>query len=159
MKRILVISVIILTLIAMYGYAQMGGMTGRGMMGEMQQMMQWMMGREIRVDPPGPRPPANTQTVATGRWLYERRCAVCHGDRGDGKGKRAGELYIKPRDFTTGVYKFRSTLSGSLPTDEDIYTTISRGVRGTGMLPWFGLSKEEKWAVTYYLKTLSERFE
>jgi cytochrome c len=26
------------------------------------------------------------------------------------------------------------------------------------MLPWFDLSKREKWAVTYYIKTFSERF-
>ncbi len=160
MKRIVLISVIIIALTAVYGYTQMGpGMMGRGMMGGMNQMMQWMMGQEIEVDPSGPRPPENDNTISAGRGIYERRCAVCHGERGDGRGSRAGELYTRPRDFTTGVYKFRSTPSGSLPTDEDIYTTISRGLRGTGMLPWPGLSTEEKWAVTYYIKTFSERFE
>ena len=67
-------------------------------------------------------------------------------------------MQIKPGDFSSGNYRYRSTPPGSLPTDEDIYITISRGIRGTGMLPWFGLSSEERWAVTYYLKTLSDRF-
>ena len=155
MKRLFLISIMILTLTVVYGYTQMGG----GMMGEMQQMMQWMSGGEVEVNLSGPRPSENVRTIMAGRRIYERRCAGCHGEKGDGKGKKADELRTKPRDFTIGVYKLRSTPSGSLPTDEDIYTTISRGLRGTAMLPWFGLSKEEKWAVTYYLKTFSERFE
>jgi cytochrome c len=161
MKKTFVISVLILGFSATYSIAQMGhGMMRSGhMMRGMNQMMQWMMGQEIEVDLSGPRPPENARTITEGRRIYERRCAVCHGENGDGRGKRANELYTKPRDFTIGVYKFRSTLSGSLPTDEDIYISVSRGIRGTGMLPWSGLSKKEKWAVTYYIKTLSERFE
>ncbi len=160
MRRMFVISFLIAGLAATYSIAQMGhGMMRGGMMGDMNQMMQWMMGEEIEVDLHGPRPLENNNTISAGRRIYERRCAVCHGERGDGKGSRAGELNTRPRDFTLGVYKFRSTPSGSLPTDEDIYTSISAGVRGTGMLPWFGLSKKEKWAVTYYIKTFSERFE
>ncbi len=160
MRRIFVISFLIVGLAATYSIAQMGhGMMRGGMMGDMNQMMQWMMGQEIEVDLTGPRLPENNNTISAGRRIFEKRCAVCHGERGDSKGSRAGELNTKPRDFTLGVYKFRSTPSGSLPMDEDIYTSISAGVRGTGMLPWFGLSKEEKWAVTYYIKTFSERFE
>lgn len=143
-----------------YVYVQMGGgMMGPGMMGDMRQMMQWMGGREVAVDLSGPRPSENKRTITAGRRIYERRCAVCHGDNGDGMGQKAHMLLTKPRDFTAGIYKFRSTPTGSLPADKDIYTIISRGIRGTAMLPWFGLSKDEKWAVTYYLKTFSERFE
>ncbi len=160
MRKIFIISLLILGLLATYSIAQMGGMMRGGrMMGGMNQMMQWMMGQEIEVDVYGPRPLENDNTISAGRKIYKRRCAVCHGERGDGKGSRIGELYTKPRDFTMGVYKFRSTPSGSLPTNEDIYIAISRGIRGTGMLPWFGLSMKEKWAVTYYIKTFSERFE
>ena len=132
----------ILTLTAGHIYAQMGdGMMGPGMMRGMRQMMQWMSGHEVGVDLSGPRPSENTQSVTAGHWIYEQRCAVCHGEKGDGRGKRADELYSKPRDFTIGTYKFRSTPSGSLPRDEDIYTTISRGLRGTGMLPCCGDSQ------------------
>jgi cytochrome c oxidase cbb3-type subunit 2 len=159
MKRMLLISIIILTLTAVYGYTQMGhNMMRRGMMGEMRQLMQWIGGQEVVVDLSVPHPPENFRVVREGKHIYEERCAVCHGEKGDGKGRRANELITKPFDFTSGTYKFRSTPSGSLPTDEDIYSTISRGIRGTGMLPWFDLSKSEKWAVTYYIKTFSERF-
>jgi cytochrome c oxidase cbb3-type subunit 2 len=151
MKKIMLICMIIIMLVAVYGYTMMRG----SMMG----MMQGTRGDEVEVDLSGPRPPENERTIAAGQRVYEQRCAVCHGLRGDGEGPRANDLYSRPRDFTRGLYKFRSTPTGSLPADEDIYSTISRGIRGTGMMPWYRLRKDDRWAVTYYLRTFSERFE
>ena len=102
----------------------------------------------------GESPPAS----GIARRLYLENCAACHGERGDGKGPEVNRLKIKPRDFTGGIYKFRSTRSGSLPLDEDIFRTISRGVRTTSMLAQLHLSEKERWAVTEYLKTFSRRF-
>jgi cytochrome c oxidase cbb3-type subunit 2 len=96
--------------------------------------------------------------VKLGERIYRENCAACHGEKGDGKGPQADRLKTKPRDFTTGIYKFRSTLSGSLPLDEDIFRTISRGVRGTSMLAQLHLSEKERWAVTEYLKKFSGKF-
>jgi mono/diheme cytochrome c family protein len=93
-----------------------------------------------------------------GKRLYLQHCAACHGEKGDGQGPEAHRLKIKPRDFTTGNYKFRSTPSGSLPTDEDIFRAITQGVRTTSMLAQLHLSERERWAVAAYLKTFSERF-
>lgn len=152
MKRILLISIIILALPAVFGYYQVNGR----MMGE---LMQWLAGDEIVVDLSGPRPPEDTGTIERGQIIYDKHCAICHGDNGDGKSIRSVDMQVKPGNLSAGRYRYRSTPAGSLPTDEDIYLTISRGIRGTGMLPWFGLSSEDKWAVTYYIKTLSERFE
>lgn len=73
-------------------------------------------------------------------------------------GDKAGELLTKPRDFSLGLYKFRSTPSGAPPTDEDIFKTVSRGLHGTAMLPWLGLTTTQKWLVTYYVKTFSDFF-
>jgi cytochrome c oxidase cbb3-type subunit I/II len=96
--------------------------------------------------------------IDLGEKIYLENCAVCHGQRGDGKGPEANRLKTKPRDFTTGNYKFRSTPSGSLPVDRDIFRTISRGVRATSMLSQLHLSENERWAVSEYLKTFSNRF-
>jgi cytochrome c oxidase cbb3-type subunit 2 len=96
--------------------------------------------------------------MQVGEKIYLENCAACHGQRGDGKGPEAHRLKTKPRDFTTGTYKFRSTPSGSLPLDDDIFGSISRGVRTTSMLAQLHLSVEERWAVTRYLKSFSERF-
>jgi len=96
--------------------------------------------------------------IKLGERVYLENCATCHGQKGDGKGPEAHRLKTKPRDFTTGNYKFRSTPSGSLPLDDDIFRSISRGVRTTSMLAQLHLSEKERWAVTKYLKTFSERF-
>ena len=63
--------------------------------------------------------------IKVGEKIYLENCVACHGQKGDGKGPEAGRLKTKPRDFTTGNYKFRSTPSGSLPPDNDIFRTVS----------------------------------
>ena len=71
--------------------------------------------------------------------LYLRHCAVCHGLEGRGDGFAAGLLSPRPRDFTTGVYKFRSTPSGSLPVAADVVRTLRLGLPGTSMPAYEGL--------------------
>ncbi len=93
-----------------------------------------------------------------GRHVYEHHCAVCHGSSGDGNGEAAVRLSTKPADFTSGRYKFRSTPSGSVPTDEDLLRTLTRGVRGTAMVPQTEVPPSGLRAVASYLKTLSPRF-
>jgi mono/diheme cytochrome c family protein len=61
-------------------------------------------------------------------------------------------LITKPRDFTKGIFKFRSTPSGSLPTDQDLYKIITRGVYRTSMPEWSLLGERERWAVIAYVK-------
>ena len=95
------------------------------------------------------------------RWaqrVYESNCAVCHGLQGDGNGPAAGMFLSRPRDFRSGIFKFRSTPSGSLPTDEDLFWTITHGLRWTGMIARPDLSKTELQAVVQQLKSFSPRF-
>jgi mono/diheme cytochrome c family protein len=106
-----------------------------------------------------PRPAVSEQAVSRGRALYEKNCVQCHGERGDGAGYGAPFLVPAPRDFVEAQYKFRSTASGSLPSDEDLFRIISRGANGTGMPPWqYLLSDEDRWALVDYIKTFSPRF-
>ncbi len=98
------------------------------------------------------------EAVARGRAVYERRCIGCHGARGDGNGKAATFLSPRPRDFTTAVFKFRTTPSGTLPTDGDLYRTITRGVRWTAMPTWHEVSDPDRRAVIAYIKTFSPRW-
>jgi cytochrome c oxidase cbb3-type subunit 2 len=93
-----------------------------------------------------------------GRAVYRARCIGCHGPKGDGNGPAATFLTPRPRDFTLGVFKFRTTPSGSLPTDGDLFRTVTRGVRGTAMPSWHELPGEERLAVVAYIKTLSTRW-
>ncbi len=108
--------------------------------------------------------PADEAALALGEEVYRKRCAFCHGDEGAGDGGAAPYLEPRPRDFTLGLYKFRSTQTGELPTDEDLFRTISRGLPGTAMPAWgeppFVLPEAERWAVIHYLKKIStEDFE
>jgi mono/diheme cytochrome c family protein len=77
--------------------------------------------------------------AATSAELYGRECAVCHGSDGRGDGPAAGLLSPRPRDFTSGLYKFRSTPSGTLPTVDDLVGTITAGLPGTSMPGYLGL--------------------
>ena len=93
-----------------------------------------------------------------GRSVYKARCMGCHGPKGDGNGPAATFLTPRPRDFTLGVFKFRTTPSGSLPTDADLFRTVTRGVRWTAMPAWHELAAEERLAVVLHIKTLSARW-
>ena len=93
-----------------------------------------------------------------GKEVFEAHCSGCHGLKGDGAGPAATFLWPLPRDFTAGVFKFRTTPSGVLPTDGDLVRTITRGVRWTAMPTWHEVSEKERLAVVAYLKTLSKRW-
>jgi cytochrome c oxidase cbb3-type subunit 2 len=62
-----------------------------------------------------------------------RYCAWCHGEHGDGRGPSNDRYAVKPTSFTLGVYKCRSTPTGTPPTDDDLRRSIRRGLYGTGM--------------------------
>lgn len=93
--------------------------------------------------------------LAAGRDAYVTNCARCHGDTGKGDGPDALRMVPRPRDFTTGTYKFRSTASGSPPTDDDLFQTLTVGLAGTRMPGWEGLSEGTRWQLVYYIKSLA----
>jgi len=99
-----------------------------------------------------------TGNARRGKALYQRYCIFCHGPQGDGQGESAPYLDPKPRDFTKAVFKCRSTPSGTLPLDSDLYNTISRGVHASGMPSWKPLLKQERTDLVAYIKTFSPLF-
>jgi len=102
--------------------------------------------------------PASADALQRGRLVYEVNCAVCHGVSGDGNGMASHMFRAQPRDFRRGLFKFRSTPSGSLPTDDDLLRTVTEGLRWTGMVGRPDLSEADRRAVVAYVKTLSPRF-
>ncbi len=101
---------------------------------------------------------ADPDTLAKGKALYNDICATCHGINGNGDGVLAANLQTKPRNFTTGLFKFRSTFSGQLPTDQDLSITIKSGTHSTAMTTFETFSPEQIWALVQYIKTFSPRF-
>jgi cytochrome c oxidase cbb3-type subunit 2 len=93
-----------------------------------------------------------------GQRVYAANCAVCHGVNGDGNGMAAHMFRVRPRDFREGIFKFRSTPFGSLPTDDDLLQSLTRGLRWTGMVGRGDLPEGDRLAVVQYLKSFSPRF-
>lgn len=97
-------------------------------------------------------------SLVLGKRIYIESCAVCHGLSGKGDGVVAGNLEVKPRNFTDGKFKVRSTRSGQVPLDEDLYRILGRGMGHDNAMPaWSHLPPKSKHAVIAYIKTFSPK--
>jgi cytochrome c oxidase cbb3-type subunit 2 len=97
-------------------------------------------------------------SAPSGAEHYRRFCVGCHGQNGDGQGENAQWLTPKPRDFTAAVFECRSTPTGTLPTDDDLYRTVTRGFVTTNMPPWLPLTEQTRVDAIAYIKTFSPRW-
>lgn len=108
------------------------------------------------------KPEETPETLARGKAIYTRTCVFCHGINGKGDGPAA--VFIgtytgpRPKDFTREDYKFRSTASGQLPTDDDLFRTLTKGI--PGVMPSFqSFTEQERWEVIAYIKTFAPGFQ
>ena len=98
-------------------------------------------------------------TVELGKAVYEKRCLGCHGEKGAGDGPAASRFKPVPRDFTKGLFKYKTTPHGSPPTDEDLIRTVTEGLPGTVMPAWKSIIKENQIrSAVQYIKTFSPVF-
>ena len=76
--------------------------------------------------------------------LYVENCAFCHGPDGRGNGASAPSMIPRPRDFTQGLFKYKSTPEGAPPSDGDLIAVVTNGLNASGM-PYFRgtLSEQE----------------
>ncbi len=115
----------------------------------------WLRGQKI---PSKPDVSVNIEDpflLKLGAQLFDMYCANCHGAEGRGDGPRAAGLQPRPRDLASGMFKFRSTPSGEPPTPQDLFQTISGGLRGTGMLPFADLPEMQRWALVAHVTKLA----
>src|SRR5271155_5373583 len=93
---------------------------------------------------------------------YRRYCVGCHGEMGDGNGENAvwfiTPMYAKPRDFQLAIFKCRSTPTGTLPTDQDLYDAITRGFDRTNMPQWNTFTKQQRADLVAWVKHFSPRW-
>ena len=99
-----------------------------------------------------------TGHAAAGKDDYRRYCVGCHGELGDGNGENFPWVDPKPRDFQLGVFKCRSTPTGTLPTDADLFDTIARGLDRSNMPQWSTFTKQERADLVAWVKHFSPRF-
>lgn len=98
--------------------------------------------------------PVRLLVGADGHAVHARYCAEGHGPNGAGDGRGAQYLYPKPRDFSRGLFKIRSTPDGQLPTDDDLLRTVTMGMPGSSMPSFAFLPEADRRAVVQHLKTL-----
>jgi len=93
--------------------------------------------------------PPTTELIAAGIDVYKNHCQSCHGQHGDGKGDRAGELSVAPGDFTDASKM--DTL-----TDGELYWQITKGRRP---MPAFEskLSEQQRWEAVDYIRTFGRK--
>jgi high-affinity iron transporter len=83
-----------------------------------------------------------------GEELFVEHCALCHGERGDGRGVRREGLTSPPRDFTNASWR-RST------SPRHVFYAIREGIAGTPMPNWKALSEDDAWDLTAYVLSIS----
>ena len=82
--------------------------------------------------------------IEAGKQIYFKKCVWCHGPEGAGDGPSADRLWPRPRNFNAGTFKIRHTASGELPTENDLFLTVTHGLPGSAMPPWDGILTEQQ---------------
>lgn len=82
-----------------------------------------------------------------GRVLYLQHCALCHGERADGQGRRS--LSVRPADFTDLTWR-------ESMTPRWVFYVIREGIRGTPMPAWKTLDAEQTWNLVAYVLSVAE---
>jgi mono/diheme cytochrome c family protein len=85
--------------------------------------------------------------IQKGKEIYEKKCTLCHGVKGDGNSPASVGLNPKPTNFKEH--------HGIQVTDGEHFWKISRG---RGSMPSFekDLTAEERWQVVNYINTFSK---
>ncbi|HEY3233629.1 MAG TPA: c-type cytochrome [Polyangiaceae bacterium] len=103
--------------------------------------------------------PAAQGDAKRGKETYEKNCAQCHGEEGGGDGPASQFMLPRPRVFKeSNIYKFRTTPSDALPTDQDIFKIITRGIPGTAMPSFASLAESDRWNLVAFVESLAEEF-
>ncbi len=88
-----------------------------------------------------------------GRRLFLNYCAICHGERADGRGQRSAAFDRPPADFTKPGWRGRQT-------PRRLFVTVREGVRGTAMPAWKAtLSDDETWDLVAYVLSVAGKQE
>ncbi len=94
--------------------------------------------------------------LAKGKEIFTAKCALCHGEKGDGKGPGSVNLPLKPADLTD------AKMVAEMPGNFWLWRVSEGGLvepfrsKGSAMPAWKGeLSMNDRWAVIAYAHTLS----
>ena len=89
---------------------------------------------------------ADSSNLETGRDIFYKHCKACHGDKGNGKTFAANVLNPPPKNFTSEKTKKELT-------EERMIHSVTKGRKGTAMMPWeSNLTEEEIRSVVHYIR-------
>ena len=98
--------------------------------------------------PAKPKAPAESKVLLSkGKAAYEMNCIACHGVKGEGDGVAAAAMNPKPRNFAKETFKYGSSV-------EEIFVTITNGVKDTSMVSFQHVPEDDRWGVAYYVKSM-----
>jgi mono/diheme cytochrome c family protein len=93
---------------------------------------------------------ADPAARARGRALFLTHCAICHGERADGRGRRRSAMTRPPADLSRPEWRRRTS-------PRRLFFVVREGLRGTPMPAWKGtLDADQTWDVVAYLRSLPE---
>jgi mono/diheme cytochrome c family protein len=119
----------------------------------------WQPDAQIYADIAWPPGADLAASAPLGARIYAQHCAVCHGPDGRGNGPAAPSLIPRPRDFTLGQFKYKSTPLAQAPSDADLTKIVADGLPASSMPYWRDvLGEGEIRAVVDYIKSLSSVF-
>src|SRR5215471_6918345 len=121
------------------------------------QLIDWMALLALPFVAPSATPVISATAGASegGKSIYLQHCAACHGVNGDGSGPASVWLFPRPRNFSAGLFKIKSTPGMALPTDEDLFDTVTRGMPGSSMPSFTYLTEQERRDAIQYIKSLT----
>jgi cytochrome c oxidase cbb3-type subunit 2 len=64
-------------------------------------------------------------------------------------------VFPRPRTFSAGMFKIKSTPGMALPTDEDLFNTVTRGMPGSSIPSFTYLTEKERRDAVQYVKFLT----
>ena len=94
--------------------------------------------------------PYTQDNLAEGKGLYTIYCAVCHGDKGDGKG------ILVEREKILGVPSYDD--AGRAITEGSVYHVMYYGINNMGSYA-SQTSIEERWQIDHYVMSLKDKLE
>lgn len=102
-------------------------------------------------------PEVTDKIIEEGRKSFEKRkCFECHGGYARGSGEKGQQ--IQKDDWGYRIFPADLTHPWELkngPEVEDLFRSITAGIEGTPMASYeFSMSEDERWAVSYYLKSI-----
>jgi mono/diheme cytochrome c family protein len=88
-------------------------------------------------------------SIVRGQALFIQDCAACHGSEGEGDGRAAAALRIKPADLTQAHVREH--------TDGEMFWWMTHGIddpEGGLAMPGFGLTRsdDDRWALIDYVR-------